>query len=76
MYILTWDMRQQQQLCHAPPQIGEMPHDHAYYCYYRLVTQKYVDRNSTKLDIMVMCSNQILLSALFFLQYMFKRRIN
>ena len=31
MYILTWDMRQQQQLCHAPPQIGEMPRDHAYY---------------------------------------------
>ena len=25
-YILTWDMRQQR-LCHAPPQIGEMPYD-------------------------------------------------
>ena len=29
-YILEWDMRQQQ-ICHAPPQIGEMPRDHAYY---------------------------------------------
>ena len=28
--ILEWDMRQQQ-ICHAPPQIGEMPHDDAYY---------------------------------------------
>ena len=28
-YIRTWDMRQQR-LCHAPPQIDEMPHDHAY----------------------------------------------
>ena len=32
-YILEWDMRQQQ-ICHAPPQIGEMPRDHAYYCWY------------------------------------------
>ena len=54
-YILTWDMRQQ--LCHAPPQIGEMPHDHAYYRWYRSFTRKYVDRNSSKLDIMVICSN-------------------
>ncbi|KAL0001079.1 hypothetical protein SO802_014860 [Lithocarpus litseifolius] len=51
-YILTWDMRQQR-LCHAPPQIGEMPHDHAYYRWYRLVTRKYVDRNNAKLDIMI-----------------------
>ena len=29
-YILEWD-RRQQQICHAPPQIGEMPRDHAYY---------------------------------------------
>ena len=54
-YILEWDMRQQQ-ICHAPPQIGEMPRDHAYYRWYRPVIRKYVDRNSSKLDIMVMCS--------------------
>ncbi|XP_050241982.1 serine/threonine-protein phosphatase 7 long form homolog [Quercus robur] len=36
-YILTWGMRQQQ-VCHAPLQIGEMPHDHDYYRWYRLVT--------------------------------------
>ena len=51
LYILTWDMRQQQ-LCHAPPQTGEMPRDHNYYRWCRLVTRKYVDRNSAKLDIM------------------------
>ncbi|KAK9996575.1 hypothetical protein SO802_021261 [Lithocarpus litseifolius] len=51
-YILTWDIKQQR-LCHAPPQIGEMPRDHAYYRWYRSVTRKYVDRNSAKLDIMV-----------------------
>ena len=55
-YILEWD-RRQQQICDAPPQIGEMPRDHAYYLWYRLVTRKYVNRNSTKLAIMVMCSN-------------------
>ena len=55
-YILEWDMRQQQ-TCHAPPQIGEMPCDHAYYRWYRSVTRKYVNHNSAKLDIMVMCSN-------------------
>ena len=55
-YILTWGMRQQQ-VCHAPPQTGEMPRDHDYYHWYRPVTQKYVDRNNAKLDIMVMCSN-------------------
>ena len=57
-YIISWEMRRQQ-LCHAPPQIGEMPRNHAYYVWYRPVTQKYVDRNSAKLDIMVMCSNYI-----------------
>ncbi|KAK9991515.1 hypothetical protein SO802_026500 [Lithocarpus litseifolius] len=51
-YILTWDMRQQR-LCHAPLQTGEMPHDHAYYRWYRPVTRKYVDRNNAKLDIMI-----------------------
>ncbi|XP_075654967.1 uncharacterized protein LOC142625152 [Castanea sativa] len=51
-YILTWDMRQQR-LCHAPPQTGEMPRDHDYYCWYRPVTRKYVDRNSAKLDISI-----------------------
>ena len=56
LYILTWDMRQQR-LYHAPPQICEMPCDHAYYRRYRLVTRKYVDCNSAKLDIMVMCCN-------------------
>ena len=35
--ILEWDMRQQQ-IFHAPPQIGKMPRDHAYYHWYRLVT--------------------------------------
>nr|POF20800.1 hypothetical protein CFP56_14315 [Quercus suber] len=29
-----------------------MPRDHAYYCWYHPVTQKYVDRNNAKLDIM------------------------
>ena len=52
-YIISWEMRRQQ-VCHAPPQ---MPRDHAYYIWYRPVTRKYVDRNSAKLDIMVMCSN-------------------
>ncbi|XP_075645101.1 serine/threonine-protein phosphatase 7 long form homolog [Castanea sativa] len=51
-YILTWDTRQQR-LCHAPPQTGEMPRNHDYYRWYHLVTRKYVDRNSAKLDIMV-----------------------
>ncbi|XP_050284923.1 uncharacterized protein LOC126724429 [Quercus robur] len=51
-YILSWDMRQQQ-LCHAPPQTGEMPRYHAYYRWYRPVTRKYVDRNNAKLDIMI-----------------------
>ncbi|KAK9985336.1 hypothetical protein SO802_030287 [Lithocarpus litseifolius] len=51
-YILTWGLRQQR-LCHAPPQIGEMPRNHAYYRWYRPVTRKYVDRNSAKLDIMI-----------------------
>ncbi|XP_050259800.1 serine/threonine-protein phosphatase 7 long form homolog [Quercus robur] len=51
-YIISWEMRRQQ-LCHAPPQIGEMPRDHAYYVWYRPVTRKYVDRNSAKLDIMI-----------------------
>ena len=55
-YIISWDMRRQQ-VCYAPPQIGEMPHDHAYYLWYCPITRKYVDRNSVKLDIMVMCSN-------------------
>ena len=57
-YIISWEMRRQQ-LCHAPPQIGEMPRNHAYYVWYRPVTRKYVDRNSAKLDIMVMCSTYI-----------------
>ncbi|KAK9986745.1 hypothetical protein SO802_031696 [Lithocarpus litseifolius] len=30
-----------------------MPHDLAYYRWYRLVTRKYVDHNSAKLDIMI-----------------------
>ncbi|KAL0006607.1 hypothetical protein SO802_008109 [Lithocarpus litseifolius] len=51
-YILTWGLRQQR-LCHAPPQIGEMPRNHAYYRWYHPVTRKYVDRNSAKLDIMI-----------------------
>ncbi|KAF3972563.1 hypothetical protein CMV_003941 [Castanea mollissima] len=51
-YILTWDVRRQR-LCHAPPQTGEMPRDHHYYCWYRPVTRKYVDRNSAKLDISI-----------------------
>ncbi|KAK9990849.1 hypothetical protein SO802_025834 [Lithocarpus litseifolius] len=51
-YILTWGLRQQR-LCHAPPQIGEMPRNHAYYRWYRPVTRKYVDRNNAKLDIMI-----------------------
>ncbi|KAK9988738.1 hypothetical protein SO802_028977 [Lithocarpus litseifolius] len=51
-YILSWGT-QQQRLCHAPPQIGEMPCDHAYYHWYRLVTRKYVDCNNAKLDIMI-----------------------
>uniref|UniRef100_A0A7N2LAT8 BSD domain-containing protein n=1 Tax=Quercus lobata TaxID=97700 RepID=A0A7N2LAT8_QUELO len=51
-YIISWEMRRQQ-LCHAPPQIGEMPRNHAYYVWYRPVTRKYVDRNSAKLDIMI-----------------------
>ena len=29
-YIISWEMRRQQ-VCHAPPQIGEMPRDHPYY---------------------------------------------
>ena len=54
--ILAWDIKQQQ-LCHAPPQTGEMTHNDAYYRWYCPVTQKYVDHNNAKLDIMVMCSN-------------------
>ncbi|XP_023905451.1 uncharacterized protein LOC112017210 isoform X2 [Quercus suber] len=52
LYILTWD-RRQRRLCHAPPQTGEIPRNHDYYCRYRPVTQKYVDRNNAKLDIMI-----------------------
>ncbi|KAF3968107.1 hypothetical protein CMV_007962 [Castanea mollissima] len=37
MYIQEWDT-QQQQVCHAPPQIGDMPRDHAYYRWYRSIT--------------------------------------
>ena len=55
-YIISWEMRRQQ-VCHAPPQIGEMPRDRAYYLWYRPVTRKYVDRNSAKLHQLVMCSN-------------------
>ena len=55
-YILSWGTRQQR-LCQAPPQLGEMSSNHAYYRWYRPVTRKYVDCNSAKLDIMVMCSN-------------------
>lgn len=55
-YIQEWDT-QQQRVSHALPHIGDMPRDHAYYRWYCLITQKYVDRNSAKLDIMVMCSN-------------------
>ena len=55
-YIHEWDT-QQEQVHHAPPQIGDMPCDHAYYHWYHLITQMYVDHNSAKLDIMVMCSN-------------------
>ena len=55
-YIFTWDTRQQR-LYHVPPQIGEMPCDHAYYRWYCPVTRKYVDCNNAKLDTMVMCSN-------------------
>ena len=55
-YILSWGTRQQR-LYHVPPQIGEMPCDHAYYRWYRPVTRKYVDCNNAKLDTMVMCSN-------------------
>ncbi|XP_075658821.1 serine/threonine-protein phosphatase 7 long form homolog [Castanea sativa] len=51
-YILTWDERRQQ-LCHAPPQTGEMLRDHDYYRWYRPVTRKYVDHNSAKLDISI-----------------------
>ena len=55
-YIISWNMRRQQ-LCRAPPNLGEMPRNHAYYEWYRPVTRKYIDRNSAKLDIMVMYSN-------------------
>ena len=55
-YIEEWDTRQQR-VCHAPPQIGKMPRNHAYNRWYRPITRKYVDHNSAKLDIMVMCSN-------------------
>ncbi|XP_030973682.1 serine/threonine-protein phosphatase 7 long form homolog isoform X1 [Quercus lobata] len=51
-YIISWEMRRQQ-VCHAPPQISEMPRDHAYYVWYCPVTRKYVDCNSAKLDIMI-----------------------
>ncbi|XP_030929993.1 leucine-rich repeat extensin-like protein 5 isoform X1 [Quercus lobata] len=51
-YIISWEMRRQQ-LCHAPPQIGEMPRNHAYYVWYRPITRKYVVRNNAKLDIMI-----------------------
>ena len=74
-YILEWD-RRQQQICHAPPQIGEMPRDHAYYRWYRPITRKYVDRNSAKLDIMVMCSENDFIGCFIFLEYMYERRIN
>ena len=75
LYILEWDIRQQQ-ICHAPPQIGEMPHNHAYYRWYRPVTRKYVDRNSTKLDIMVMCFKNDFIGCFVFLEYMYESRIN
>ena len=75
LYILEWD-RRQQQIFHAPPQIGEMPRDHAYYRWYRLVTRKYVDRRSAKLDIMVMCSENDFIGCFVFLEYMYERRIN
>ena len=42
-YIREWDTRQQR-LCHAPPQIGEMPRDYAYYRWYYPITRKYVHR--------------------------------
>ena len=72
--ILEWDMRQQQ-ICHAPPQIGEMPRDHAYYRRYRPVTRKYVDRNSAKLDIMVMCSENDFIGCFVFLEYMYDMNV-
>nr|POE95468.1 hypothetical protein CFP56_01511 [Quercus suber] len=50
--ILTWNMRQQQ-LCHVPPQTGEMPRDHDYYCWYHPVTRKYVYHNIAKLDMTI-----------------------
>ena len=72
--ILEWDMRQQQ-ICHALPQIGEMPRDHAYYRRYRPVTRKYVDRNSAKLDIMVMCSENDFIGCFVFLEYMYDMNV-
>ena len=54
-YIQEWDT--QQRVHHAPSQIGDMPRDHAYCHWYHLITRMYVDHNSAKLDIMVMCSN-------------------
>ena len=74
-YILEWD-RRQEQICHAPPQIGEMLRDHAYYHWYCPVTRKYLDRNSAKLDIMVMCSENDFIDCFVFLEYMYERRIN
>ena len=74
-YILEWD-RRQQQICDASPQVGEMPRDHAYYCWYRPVTRKYVDCNSAKLDRMVMCSENDFIGYFVFLEYMYERRIN
>nr|POE53083.1 serine/threonine-protein phosphatase 7 long form like [Quercus suber] len=38
-YIITWNSREQQ-LCHAPPQIGEMARNHDYYQWYYSVTRK------------------------------------
>ena len=73
-YILEWDIRQQQ-ICHAPPQIGEMPRDHAYYRWYCLVTQKYVDRNNAKLDIMVMCFENDFIGCFVFLEYMYDMNV-
>uniref|UniRef100_A0A7N2LQC6 Aminotransferase-like plant mobile domain-containing protein n=1 Tax=Quercus lobata TaxID=97700 RepID=A0A7N2LQC6_QUELO len=61
-YIISWEMRRQQ-VCHASPLIGEMPRDHAYYLWYRPVTQKYVNYNSAKLDIMIQ-SHLVLLEML------------
>ena len=73
-YIISWEMRRQQ-VCHAPPQIGEMPPDHPYYLWYRSVTRKYSDRNSAKLHQLVMCCNYSLLHTSSLLEYMYEHRI-